>query len=166
MVHSPSWECNVRLWRSDVNKLRLFAVAVALICVVAIGSYYLFGGPLKLSLFFPAPTFYQPGYNRIPALKAMTPGPPLAPTPRPLHALPKLMHPSMLTRSRADVLVHTSPAPYMPVPVNLVSPPPAPTYMPVTPPPYTPTKPVITLPQSGPLPSPTTMPVPGPSSTP
>jgi|GEM_PF-6963052 len=149
-----------------MNKIRMFAFAVALLCVVVIGSYYLFGGPLKFSLFFPAPTFYMPSYSRIPALKPMTPGPLLGPAPKPLHALPKMIHPSMKTSSRTDVLVHISPAPYMPVPINLISPPPAPTYAPVTPPPYTPTKPVITLPQSGPVPSPSVMPVPSSSQTP
>ncbi|HEY5095019.1 MAG TPA: hypothetical protein VII69_07895 [Candidatus Eremiobacteraceae bacterium] len=149
-----------------MNKLRMFAFAVASGCVVLIASYYLFGGPLNLSLFFPAPTFYQPPYNRIPELKPMTPGPMLSPAPRPMRALPKLPHPSMKTKTRTDDLVHMSPPPYMPVPVYLVSPPPAPTYAPVTPPPYTPTKPVITLPQSGPLPSPSAMPVPGSSPTP
>jgi hypothetical protein len=140
----------------------MFAFAVTLLVVVAIGSYYLFGGPLKLSLFFPAPTFFQPAYNKIPALRPATPGPHLSPPPRPVPTPMKLPHPSMKSRSRTDVLLHMSPAPYMPVPVNLVTPPPAPTYAPVTPPPYTPSKPVITLPQTGGPPNPAA----SPSATP
>jgi hypothetical protein len=131
-----------------MNRIRMFAFAVAVFVVVAIASYYLFGGPLKLSLFFPAPTFYQPAYNRIPPLNPATPGPQFSPAPHPLPSSTKRPHPSMRTGTRTDVLLHVSPAPYVPVPVNLVTPPPAPTYAPVTPPPYTPAKPVIMLPQT------------------
>jgi hypothetical protein len=141
-----------------VNKIRMFAFAVTLLCVVAIGAFYLFGGPMRITLFFPAPTFYEPGYMRMPDLKPTTPGPLLAPAPTPLPSPTKRPSPSMRTGSRTDVLVHISPAPYMPVPVTLVSPQPAPTYAPVTPPPYTPSKPVIMLPQfvtPAPSPSPT-----------
>jgi hypothetical protein len=130
-----------------MNKTRMLAFAVTLLCVVAIASYYLFGGPLKISLFFPAPTFYQPNLLQIPALKPMTPGPGIGPLPTPLPSPKKPAHPSMRTPSRTDVLLHMSPAPYMPMPANAVTPPPAPTYAPVTPPPYVPSKPVITLPQ-------------------
>jgi hypothetical protein len=136
----------------------MFAAAVALFCVVAIGSYYLFGGPLKISLFFPAPTFYEPSYHRIPTFKTPQPGPNLGPPPSPLPSPRKAVHPSMRTSTRTDAIVHMSPAPYMPVPVPLVTPLPAPTYAPVTPPPYTPYKPVVTLPQAGGVPSPSPTP--------
>jgi hypothetical protein len=137
----------------------MFAFGVTLLLVAAIGSYYLFGGPLKISLFFPAPTLYEPNYTRIPLLKPLTPGPFLSPAPQPLPSPSKLPRPSMRTQSRTDVLVHMSPAPYMPVPVTLVSPQPAPTYAPVTPPPYAPSKPVIMLPQTAaPTPTPSQRP--------
>ena len=136
----------------------MFAAAVTLLLVVLIGSYYLFGGPIKLSLFFPAPTFYEPSNMRIPAMQPPTPGPGLIPGPRPLPSPTKAPHPSMKTPTRTDILVHMSPAPYMPVPINLVTPNPGPTYAPVTPPPYTPSKPVITLPVPGGVPSPSPTP--------
>ena len=135
----------------------MFAAAVALFCVVAIASYYLFGGPLKISLFFPAPTYYFPNYHRIPDLKTPVPGPNLGPPPSPLPSPKKAVHPSMRTSSKTDAIVHMSPAPYMPVPIPLVTPLPGPTYAPVTPPPFTPSKPVVTLPLTAgsPIPSPT-----------
>jgi hypothetical protein len=139
-----------------VTRIRMFAFAVAALLVVLIGSYYLFGGPMKLSLFFPAPTFYEPSYLRIPAMPPPTQGPGLIPGPRPLPSPTKAPHPSMKTPTRTDILVHMSPAPYRPMPVTLVTPLPGPTYAPVTPPPYSPSKPVITLPVPGmPSPSPT-----------
>jgi hypothetical protein len=140
-----------------MNKVRLLAFAVTSLCVVAIGSYYLFGGPLRISLFFPAPTFYEPNNLRLPTLKPVAPGPKLGLMPSPLPSPSKVPHPSMRTPSRTDALVHMSPAPYMPMPVSAVTPPSGPTYAPVTPPPYTPSKPVVTLPQPGesPTPSPT-----------
>ena len=141
-----------------MNKVRMFAFAVTLLCVVAIGSYYLFGGPLRISLFFPAPTFYEPGNLRIPTLRPIAPGPKLVQAPTPLPSPKKVPHPSMRTPSRTDALVHMSPAPYMLMPVSAVSPPSAPTYAPVTPPPYTPSKPVVSLPQPGGSPSPSPSP--------
>lgn len=136
----------------------MFAFAVAALLVVLIGSYYLFGGPLKLSLFFPAPTFYEPSYMRIPAMPPPTAEPGFVPGPRPLPSPTKAPHPSMKTPTRTDILVHMSPAPYRPMPVNLVTPLPGPTYAAVTPPPYSPSKPVVTLPVPGGVPSPSPTP--------
>jgi hypothetical protein len=141
-----------------MSRIRIFAFAVTLLLVVLIASYYLFGGPLKLSLFFPAPTFYEPSYMHIPTMPPTTPGPVLIPGPRPLPSPTKAPHPSMRTPTRTDIIVHMSPAPYRPVPVTLVTPLLGPTYAPVTPPPYTPSKPVVTLPLPGGAPSPSPTP--------
>lgn len=149
-----------------MNRVRMFAFGVTLLCVVAIGSYYLFGGPLHISLFFPAPTVYFPNEYKVAPLKPMTPGPFLGPQPQPLPSPKQRPRPTMRTGGKTDALVHMSPAPYMPMPVTLVTPQPPPTYAPVTPPPYTPSKPVITLPQTSALASPTALPSPSPSSTP
>jgi hypothetical protein len=138
--------------------MRILATAVTMLLIVLIASYYLFGGPLKISLFFPAPTFYESRYLRIPTMPPDTPGPVLLPAPKPLPSPSKPPRPSMKTPTKTDVLVHMSPAPYRPMPINLVTPLPGPTYAPVTPPPFTPSKPVVTLPQPGGVPSPSPTP--------
>src|ERR1700736_5766484 len=148
-----------------MTRLRMFAISVALICVVAIASYYLFGGRSNIAHYFPAPSFYVPNPHGIPSLRPATPGPLVKALPKTAATPLFRYHPSMRTPTRTDALLHTKPPAYLPSTViSPVTPPPAPTYAPVTPPPYAQAKPIVQPPQPGvPLPGQATpSPVPSP----
>src|ERR1017187_6367315 len=95
-----------------MNRVRLFAAAAVVGIVVLIASYYLFGGPLHLSLYFPITqsvvtkndhVFMLPPQPSPPPLGGPLPKPTVTPTQRP--------HPSMRVPTRTDLLLHSSPRP-------------------------------------------------------
>ena len=148
-----------------MNRERRFAAAVVVGLVALIASYYLFGGPLHLSLYFPVTQTVETKPNHMPLVTLPT-FPPLAGSePRPTITPTKRPHPSMLVPMRTEILLHTSPRPISLSPTQApVTPPPAPSYQSVTPPPYGQTMPPVIVPQAGiPLPGAVS---PSPSSSP
>jgi hypothetical protein len=138
-----------------MNRVRLFAAAIVVGCVALIASYYLLGGPLHISLYFPITQSIESKYARIPLLLPASPGPNLGtPLPLPKPSPTKRPHPSMRVPSATDAILHASPHPITLSPTQApVTPPPAPSYEPVTPPPYGQTMPPVTMPHAGvPLP--------------
>jgi hypothetical protein len=155
-----------------MTRIRLLAAAAVVGIVALIGSYYLFGGPLNLSMYFRITQSVETKYARIPDLRLPASPPPLGRgLPKPTVTPTMRPHPSMRVSTRTDAILHYSPKPlsYSPT-LAPVTPPPAPSYQPVTPPPYGQTMPPVIMPHAGiPLPglaSPLPSDSPSPSSTP
>ncbi len=151
-----------------MNRLRLLAVAVVAACVALIASYYLFGGPLHISIFFPIDQTVETKPAQIPILPLPTNGPGLGqPSPTPTVSPTQRPHPSMRTPTLTDKILHASPIPISLSPTQAaVTPMPGPSYEPVTPPPYGQTIPPVIMPHAG-LPLPNLMtPTPSPDRSP
>lgn len=133
-----------------MNRVRLFAAAVVAAIVALIASYYLFGGPLHLSLYFPITQSVETKNARLPIV-TLPSSPPLAgPLPKPTTSPTQRPHPSMRVPMHTDMILHTSPRPISVSPTQApVTPPPVPSYQPVTPPPFGQTMPPVIMPHSG-----------------
>jgi hypothetical protein len=148
-----------------MNRVRLFAAAIVVGIVALIASYYLLGGPLHISLYFPITQYVGPKYGHIPPPPPSN-GPNLGtPVPLPKPSPTKRPHPSMRVPTATDAILKATPRPIMLSPTQApVTPPPAPSYQAVTPPPFGQTIPPVIMPHAGvPLPGAVS---PSPSSSP
>lgn len=149
-----------------MNRTRLFAAATVVGIVALIAAYYLLGGPLHLSLYFPITQSVVTKNDHVFVLPPGPSPPPLAgPLPKPTTTPTQRPHPSMRVPTHTDMILHATPKPISLTPTQIpITPPPAPSYQPVTPPPYGQTMPPVIVPHAG-IPLPGTV-SPSPSSSP